>query len=74
MYRAVRGIVSSDLSRKTFCLTSVSDHHRIVLVKQYHLVVPLFLYHFFYPRNRPWRPIELRDVKDPTVSRQSAHS
>jgi hypothetical protein len=27
-----------------------------------------------YPRNRPWRPIELWDVKDPTLSRQSAHS
>jgi hypothetical protein len=24
-------------------------------------------------RNRPWRPIGLRDVKDPTLSRQSAH-
>jgi hypothetical protein len=23
--------------------------------------------------NRPWRPIGLRDVKDPTLSRQSAH-
>jgi hypothetical protein len=27
-----------------------------------------------YPRNRPWRPIGLWDVKDPTLSRQSAHS
>jgi hypothetical protein len=27
-----------------------------------------------YPRNRPWRPIGLRDVEDPTLSRQSAHS
>jgi hypothetical protein len=26
-----------------------------------------------YPRYRPWRPIELWDVKDPTLSRQSAH-
>jgi hypothetical protein len=26
-----------------------------------------------YPRNRPWRPIGLGDVKDPTLSRQSAH-
>jgi hypothetical protein len=26
-----------------------------------------------YPRNRPWRPIGLWDVKDPTLSRQSAH-
>jgi hypothetical protein len=26
-----------------------------------------------YPRNRPWRPIGLRDVKDPTLSSQSAH-
>jgi hypothetical protein len=26
-----------------------------------------------YPRNRPWRPTGLRDVKDPTLSRQSAH-
>jgi hypothetical protein len=26
-----------------------------------------------YPRNRPWRPIGLRDVEDPTLSRQSAH-
>jgi hypothetical protein len=25
------------------------------------------------PRNRPWSLIGLRDVKDPTVSRQSAH-
>jgi hypothetical protein len=25
-------------------------------------------------RNRPWRPIGLRDVEDPTLSRQSAHS
>jgi hypothetical protein len=25
-----------------------------------------------YPRNRPWRPIGLWDVKDPTLSRQSA--
>jgi hypothetical protein len=25
-------------------------------------------------RNRPWRPIGLWDVKDPTLSRQSAHS
>jgi hypothetical protein len=24
-------------------------------------------------RNRPWRPIGLRDVKDPTLSRQSAY-
>jgi hypothetical protein len=24
-------------------------------------------------RNRPWRPIGLWDVKDPTLSRQSAH-
>jgi hypothetical protein len=24
-------------------------------------------------RNRPWRPIGLQDVKDPTLSRQSAH-
>jgi hypothetical protein len=24
-------------------------------------------------RNRPWRPIGLSDVKDPTLSRQSAH-
>jgi hypothetical protein len=27
-----------------------------------------------YPCNRPWRPIGLWDVKDPTLSRQSAHS
>jgi hypothetical protein len=27
-----------------------------------------------YLRNRPWRPIGLRGVKDPTLSRQSAHS
>jgi hypothetical protein len=27
-----------------------------------------------YPCNRPWRPIALWDVKDPTLSRQSAHS
>jgi hypothetical protein len=26
-----------------------------------------------YPRNRPWRPTGLRDVKDPTLFRQSAH-
>jgi hypothetical protein len=26
-----------------------------------------------YPRNRPWRPIGLWDVKGPTLSRQSAH-
>jgi hypothetical protein len=26
-----------------------------------------------YPRNRPWRPTGLFDVKDPTLSRQSAH-
>jgi hypothetical protein len=26
-----------------------------------------------YPRNRPWRPIRLWDVKDPTLPRQSAH-
>jgi hypothetical protein len=26
-----------------------------------------------YPRNGPWRPIGLSDVKDPTLSRQSAH-
>jgi hypothetical protein len=26
-----------------------------------------------YLRNRPWRPIGLWDVKDPTLSRQSAH-
>jgi hypothetical protein len=26
-----------------------------------------------YPRNWPWRPIGLWDVKDPTLSRQSAH-
>jgi hypothetical protein len=26
------------------------------------------------PHNRPWRPIVLSDVKDPTLSRQSAHS
>jgi hypothetical protein len=25
-----------------------------------------------YPRNRPWRPIGFWDVKDPTLSRQSA--
>jgi hypothetical protein len=25
-------------------------------------------------RNRPWKPIGLWDVKDPTLSRQSAHS
>jgi hypothetical protein len=27
-----------------------------------------------YPCNRPWRPVGLWDVKDPTLSRQSAHS
>jgi translation initiation factor 2 alpha subunit (eIF-2alpha) len=27
-----------------------------------------------YPHNRPWRPIGLWDVKDPTLSKQSAHS
>jgi hypothetical protein len=27
-----------------------------------------------YPRNRPWSPIGLWDVKDPTLSRQSAQS
>jgi hypothetical protein len=27
-----------------------------------------------YPRYRPWRPIGLLDVKDPTLSRQSTHS
>jgi hypothetical protein len=26
-----------------------------------------------YNRNKPWRPIELWDVEDPTLSRQSAH-
>jgi hypothetical protein len=26
-----------------------------------------------YPCNRTWRPIRLRDVEDPTYSRQSAH-
>jgi hypothetical protein len=26
-----------------------------------------------YPRNRPWKPIGLQDVKDSTLSRQSAH-
>jgi hypothetical protein len=27
-----------------------------------------------YPSTRPWRPIKLRDVKDPSLSRKSAHS
>jgi hypothetical protein len=27
-----------------------------------------------YPCNRPWRPVGLRDVKDPTVSGQLAHT
>jgi hypothetical protein len=27
-----------------------------------------------YPHNTPWRPIGLWDVKDPTLSRQLAHS
>jgi hypothetical protein len=27
-----------------------------------------------HPCNMPWRPIVLRDVEDPTMSRQSAHS
>jgi hypothetical protein len=26
-----------------------------------------------YPRNRPWRHVGLSHVKDPTLSRQSAH-
>jgi hypothetical protein len=26
-----------------------------------------------YPRNRPWTPIEVYDVEDATLSRQSAH-
>jgi hypothetical protein len=26
-----------------------------------------------YPCNRPWRPVGLWDVKNPTLSRQSAH-
>jgi hypothetical protein len=29
---------------------------------------------YSYIRNRPWRPIGLWDVKDPTLSRQSADS
>jgi hypothetical protein len=29
---------------------------------------------YSYPRNRPWRPIGLWDVKNSTLSRQSAHS
>jgi hypothetical protein len=35
---------------------------------------PVSLRHlvYSYPRNRPWRPIGLWDVKDPTLSRQSA--
>jgi hypothetical protein len=30
------------------------------------------LYKINYPHNRPWRPIGLWDVKDPTLSRQSS--
>jgi hypothetical protein len=26
-----------------------------------------------YPHYRPWRPVGLYDIKDPTLSRQSAH-
>jgi hypothetical protein len=31
-------------------------------------------YDLSYPHNRPWRPIGLWHVKDPTLSRQSAHT
>jgi hypothetical protein len=33
-----------------------------------------FLFIYSYPHNRPWRPRGLWDVKDLTLSRQSAHS
>jgi hypothetical protein len=28
----------------------------------------------YYPSNRPWRPIDVRDAEDPTLSRQSAQT
>jgi hypothetical protein len=40
------------------------------------LLVYIYIYIYLkrsYPHNRPWRPIGLWDVKDPTLSRQSAH-
>jgi hypothetical protein len=33
--------------------------------------IPINLYKWSYPRNRPWRPIGLWDVKDSILSRQS---
>jgi TRAP-type mannitol/chloroaromatic compound transport system permease small subunit len=38
------------------------------------MVSPCTQYKNKHVNNRPWRPIGLWDVKDPTLSRQSAHS
>jgi hypothetical protein len=57
-------------------------HHTSAKQQDYYCCLPIMYVNFIYrkrkkvklSRNRPWRPTGLWDVKDPTLSRQSAHS
>jgi hypothetical protein len=58
---------------------STTSCHLIVRRSKYSLQHPVhkgsqYMQEKGYPHNRLWRPIGLWDVKDPTLSRQSAHS
>jgi hypothetical protein len=46
----------------------------LVSTKEWAIILAYKMYKVkCYPRNRPWRPVGLSDVKDPTLSRESAH-
>jgi hypothetical protein len=50
--------------------------NNLILLQELHIpgaILVFLLVKVKLSRNRPWRPIGLWDVKDPTLSRQSAY-
>jgi hypothetical protein len=59
--------------RSVLILASICSWPVSVLSSTFLRLASLWKKKWSYPCNRPWRPIGLWDVKDPTLSRQSAH-
>jgi hypothetical protein len=60
-------------TKHSFCIRATCPANlRYTIIRWNSQLVKLFRV-LNYPRNRPWRPIGLWDVEDPTFSRQSIH-